>query len=70
MKKDAKKLHLIQNGLDDSIFLKISIAKFLKTAWDILDTNYQGITKVKEIKLQTLGMNFENLKMKESELVD
>ena len=68
--KDAKTLYLIQNGLDESIFPSISTTRFSKIVWNILETNYQGITKVKEIKLQTLGMNFENLKMKESELVD
>ena len=69
-KKDAKALSLIQNGLDGSIFPKISAANFSKVAWDILESNYQGITKVKTVKLQTLRMNFENLKMKELELVD
>ena len=66
-KKDAKALSLIPNGLDGSIFPKILGANFSKVAWDILESNYQSITKVKTIKLQTLRMNFENMKMKESE---
>jgi hypothetical protein len=64
MNKDTKSLYLIQNGLDKSIFLKISTTRFSKTTRDILETNYYGITKVNTIKMKTLQMNFENLKMK------
>lgn len=56
--------------MDDSIFPNILVEKFSKIAWDILKTNYQDITKVTIINLWTLRMNFGNLKMKESELID
>ena len=52
--KDAKTLHLIQNALDDTIFPKISVMEFSTTTCDIFETNYQGITKVKTVKLQNL----------------
>ena len=52
MKKDAKALFLIQQSLDESIFPKVSAAKKSKIAWDILETTYQGTSKVKIAKLQ------------------
>ena len=69
-KKDNKALGLIQQGLSESIFLKISSAESSKKAWDTLETCYQGVTKVKNVKLQNLRRDFENLKMKDSETID
>ena len=69
-KKDNKALGLIQQGLSESIFLKISSAESSKKSWDTLETCYQGVTKVKNVKLQNLRRDFENMKMKDSEIVD
>ena len=69
-KKDNKSLGLVQQGLSESIFLKISNSEFSKKAWDTLETCYQGVTKVKNVKLQNLRRDFENLKMKDNETVD
>ena len=69
-KKDNKALGLIQQGLSEFIFLKISSAESSKKSWDTLETCYQGVTKVKNVKLQKLRRDFENLKMKDSEIVD
>jgi hypothetical protein len=41
-KKDNKALGLIQQGLNESIFMKIASVASLKMAWDILETCYQG----------------------------
>ena len=41
-----------------------------KKSWDTLETCYQGVTKVNNVKLQNLRRDFENLKMKEREIVD
>jgi len=54
----------------ESIFPKISSAESSKKAWDTLETCYQGVTKVKNVKLQNLRRDFENLKMKDNETVD
>ena len=65
-KKDNKSLGLIQQGLSESIFPKISSAKSSKKSWDTLETCYH----VKNVKLQNLRKDFENLKMKDSETID
>ena len=38
-----------------------------KEVWDILQQEFQGDTKVRAIKLQTLKKEFENMKMRENE---
>ena len=65
-----KDLGVIREGLDDMIFTKVSNVQPRIMAWDILYTIYQGVSKVKTIKLQNLRGDFETLKMKESECVD
>ena len=50
-KKDNKTLGLIQQGLNESIFMKIASATSSKMAWDILETCYQGVSKVRTVKL-------------------
>ena len=69
-KKDNKSLGLIQQGLSESIFPKITSVDSSNKSWDTLETCYQGATKVKNVKLQNLRRDFENLKMKDSEIVD
>lgn len=56
--------------MDESIFPKVSTTTRFKKAWETLETTYQGNTKVKVAKLQSLRRNFENLQMKKSECVD
>ena len=69
-KKDNKALGSIQQELNESIFMNIASATSSKTAWDILETCYQGVSKVKTVKLKNLRRDFENLKMKDNESVD
>lgn len=57
-------------GIEESIYPKIEVAKNAKEAWDILEIAYQGTTKVKNVKLQTLRRNFEILFMKDINIVD
>ena len=64
-KKNNKALSVIQQGLSESIFPKISSVESSKKAWDTLEMCYQGVTKVKNVKLQNLRRDFENLKMKD-----
>lgn len=66
-KKDNKALYTIFQGVDESTFEKISNAKRAKEAWEILQKSFQGVEKVKKVRLQVLRGEFENLKMKSSE---
>ncbi|XP_076926485.1 uncharacterized protein LOC143589674 [Bidens hawaiensis] len=67
MKKDAKALSLIQQAVHDEVFSRIAAASTSKQAWTLLQTEYQGDSKVKTVKLQGLGRDFETLQMKEGE---
>ena len=69
-KKDNKSLSLIQQGLTKTIFPKVSSSISSKKAWDTLETSYQGVSKVKTIKVHNLRRDFENMKMKDSESFD
>ena len=69
-KKDNKSLGLIQQGLSESIFPKITSAESSKKSWDTLETCYQGVTKVKNIELHNLRRKFENMKTKDNATID
>ncbi|XP_074322781.1 uncharacterized protein LOC141659753 [Apium graveolens] len=66
-KKDKKALYTIFQGVDESTFEKISEAKTAKDAWEILQKSFQGVEKVKKVRIQVLRGKFENIKMKASE---
>uniref|UniRef100_A0A803L759 Methyltransferase n=1 Tax=Chenopodium quinoa TaxID=63459 RepID=A0A803L759_CHEQI len=67
--KDAKALYLIQNAVKDTIFSRIMRANTAKEAREILQQEFQGDSKVRSIKLQSLRRDFENLRMKDNDLV-
>ncbi|XP_077228565.1 uncharacterized protein LOC143861537 [Tasmannia lanceolata] len=68
-KKDARALFIIQQAMDEPIFPRIMAATTSKEAWDLLQEEYQGTSKVISVKLQTLRRDFENLIMKNSESI-
>ena len=70
MQKNKIALQIIGETLDDSLLEKIKSTIIAKQAWDIIETAYQGTSKVKIIKLKTLRREFENLQMKDSDSVD
>ncbi|KAK4395553.1 hypothetical protein Sango_1709600 [Sesamum angolense] len=67
--KDSEVLYYIKQQWDH-IFPRISVATSAKEAWSILQKEYQDSAKVRIIKLQTLRRDFENMKMKDSEMID
>jgi hypothetical protein len=55
--------------MHEIILLRVSSTKKAKE-WDILQTSYQGMDKVKTSKLQILRRDFETLSMKDSFSID
>ena len=66
-KKDKTTLYLLLKAVDESGFEKIAGAKTSKEAWDILEREFKGADRVKQVRLQTLRGELEGMKMKESE---
>ena len=61
---------MIQSCIEESIFPWILGATIVHQAWNLLASAYKGTDRVKTVRLQTLRLQFESLKMKESETVD
>ena len=68
--RDLTTTWLIQSCIEESIFPRISKATSAYQAWNLLASAYKGTDRVKMVRIQTLCLQFESLKMKESETVD
>jgi hypothetical protein len=64
-KKDGNALFYIHQAMHESILLRVASSNQAKEAWDILQTSYQGMDKVKTAKLQILRRYFETMSMKD-----
>lgn len=64
--KNYLSLSHLQEDLEKSIFPIIAGCKTTKDAWKVFKEEFQGSDQVKEVKLQTLRINFDTLKMKET----
>ena len=62
-----KHLTLFFCGVSPDEFHQISHITIAKEAWQILETMYEGVKKVKDTKLQMLTTRFEELRMSEDE---
>ena len=69
-KNDGYTLFYIHLAMHESILLRVASTKQAKEAWDILQTSYQGMEKVKNSKLQILRRDFETLSIKYTGSVD
>ncbi|XP_059658882.1 uncharacterized protein LOC132305224 [Cornus florida] len=67
-KKDAKALGLIQQEIADTIFPRIINASKAKEAWDILEKEYKGSTKVVN-QMKTYGEDISNQRIIEKILI-
>ena len=67
---NSKALNTIFYGVSPDEFHKISHITVAKEAWQILETTYEGMKKLKDTKLQMLTTQFEELKMSEDESFD
>jgi hypothetical protein len=66
---NAKAMNAILSGLTKAESLKFMHLGTAKEMWDKLISSYEGNEKVKDTKLQTYKIQFEQLKMKEDETV-
>jgi hypothetical protein len=66
---NAKGMNAILNGLAEAEFVKVMHLDIAKAMWDKLINNYEGNEKVKDAKLQTYRLKFEQLKMNEDETI-
>jgi hypothetical protein len=66
---NAKAMNAILSGLAEAEFVKFMHLGTAKEMWDKLINNYEGNEKVKDAKLQTYRMQFEQMKMKEDETI-
>ena len=60
---------MIYQGMEENSFEKIANATTSKEAWEILQNSYKGVEKVKKVRLQMLRKEFEQLEMKEKDLI-
>ena len=67
---NSKALNAIFCGVSLDEFHQISQMTIAKEAWQILETTYEGMKKVKDTKLQMLTTRFKKLRMSEDESFD
>jgi hypothetical protein len=66
---NAKAMNAILSGLVEEEFVKVMHLENTKDMWDKLISSYEGNEKVKDAKLQTYRVQFEQLQMKEDETI-
>jgi hypothetical protein len=66
---NAKAMNAILSGLAEAEFIKVMHLGTAKEMWDKLISSYESNEKVKDAKLQTYRIQFEQLKIKEDETV-
>ncbi|KAI4365217.1 hypothetical protein MLD38_021223 [Melastoma candidum] len=67
--KNAMALRILQQSVSKTIYPRLFGFKKAKEAWSVLKKEFQGSEKVIAIKLQGLWRDFDNLAMKELEMV-
>jgi hypothetical protein len=66
---NEKAMNVILSGLAEAEFVEVMHLESAKEMWDKLISSYEGNEKVKDAKLQTHRLKFEQLKMNEDEIV-
>jgi hypothetical protein len=67
---NAKEMNAILSGLVEAKFVKVMQLDSTKEMWDKIISSYEGNEKVKDAKIQTYRLKFEQLKMNEDEIVN
>jgi hypothetical protein len=63
-------MNVILSGLAEEKFVKFMHLESAKAMWDKLISSYEGNEKVKDAKIQTYRLQFEQLNMNEDETVN
>jgi hypothetical protein len=64
---NTKAMNVILSGLAEAEFVKVMHLESAKAMWDKIISSYEGNEKVKDAKLQTYRLQFEQLNMNEDE---
>lgn len=64
---NAMALNVINYGISPEEFKSIMTCETTKPAWDVLELSVEGTTKVNDSKLQILTIQFERMKMEDTE---
>ena len=56
--------------MHESILPRVAETNIAKQEWDIMETTYQGLNKVKTSKLQILRRDFESMSMKDTDSLE
>ena len=67
---NAKAVNSLLGSLTESEFVKVMQLNTAKAIWDKIILSYEGDAKVKSAKLQTLRIQYENLKMDNEESIE
>ena len=65
----ARAMNSILSGLAEAKFVKVMHLESAKETWDKLISSYEGNEKVKDAKLQTYRLKFEQLNKNEDETI-
>ena len=66
---NAKAVNALLGSLTESEFVKVMQLNIAKEIWDKIILSYEGDAKVKSAKLQTLRIEYENLRMHNDESI-
>lgn len=61
--QDASALYLIQQGYEEHILIRIADIDTAHKAWEVLKTEYQGNSKTLSLKLYSLRLELEAVKL-------
>lgn len=71
---DAEKndlaIGLLFQSIPESLTLQIGNSEVAKEIWDSIKSRHIGAERVKEARLQTLALEFDNLRMNDAETID
>ncbi|XP_076925318.1 uncharacterized protein LOC143588099 [Bidens hawaiensis] len=68
--KNDMAMALLFQSIPETLIMQIGDQETAKAMWDSIKTRHLGAERVREARLQTLSMEFDNMKMNESDSID